>query len=73
MSYSAEQRQKNNQLVEIHMDGLSHLDKGDVLRQCTNLWANEADTLKLIKEKKAEIDQRATPEEMDEIFKNLNI
>ena len=69
MSYTTEQREKNDQIIEIEMAGCEHADKGDVRRQCMQTWATEDETRLFIKQQKEKIAKRATPSEIDEIFK----
>lgn len=73
MSYTQEQREKNEALISIEMEGCDHQDIADVRLLFLNTWATDDEAKAIIKAKKEEIKLRATPEEMDAIFKDYRV
>lgn len=73
MGYMQENYTRHREYVEKEMEGYSTEQQGDVVRQLANTWPNDDEVKKLIADKKAEIANEASPEEIAEAFKNLRI
>ena len=73
MSYTTEQHEKNEKLIEKELAGCEHQDLADVRQSVHQAWANDSEAMNIIKTKKDEIALRATPEEIDEVFKHVRV
>ncbi|GGG93476.1 hypothetical protein [Pedobacter zeae] len=73
MSYSKEQREKNNAYIEKTLSNATNQDIADVIQQCNLTWPDDNEVIELVKAKQAEISLRATPEEIEEVFKNMRV
>lgn len=73
MSYTNEQFQKHSDLIEKEMDDCSREDQSDVRRRLRLEWPDDGQVRAMITAKKTEISNRATPEQLEEVFKYMGI
>lgn len=73
MSYNREQHEKNEKLIEKELAGCNHQDISDVKQSVHQAWASDNEAMNIIKAKKEEIALRATPQEVDEVFRDLRV
>ena len=71
--YTENQKQKNQDLVEMEMKSFSTEDRNSVLRECSQHWATDEEAKAIIERKKEEISLRATDEEIEDVFKYARV
>ncbi|MGY3052528.1 hypothetical protein ACVWYG_000718 [Pedobacter sp. UYEF25] len=68
MSYTKEQRQKNQELLDSEMKDYTQSERGVVKGEFNRTWPDDKQALKIINNHKAVIANEATPEEMEAVM-----
>jgi hypothetical protein len=71
--YTQEQKDKNSALVDNLLAKYTPQQRGDVKREMLQVWADDDEAKAIIEANKKQFDLEASPEEVEEAFKNLRV